>query len=489
MYPAYRKESYARIVLPFILGIGAAATAIFLDELKVKTILALLAALAFLVGVLYFASRKNLTSIAIIFLGLGIPFNLDINLLYREYVGVTSIDIGLSLLSALLLYVLFLYEHYTKRTTEPTFRYNRTLLWAPIIYILSGMLSFANAASPELSLLELARLGSLLIIFFIVMNLKDRSQVDTFLLTLSAGVVIETAIAMYQYYTGHTLGLSALGERELGTLEVWYAGSRASGTIGHANILAYYFEILIPLMFAMFLGEERPLRKIWYSFVTIVGLVGIMTTLSRGGWMSLPLPLALVFFCLIRKKITQSKTLVGLFFVGMIFCGLGILAYPTVQKRLTYEDFGSAATRAPLNKAALSIVRQFPVFGVGLNNLAKVFKTYDTTGGSSLFRTSTHVVHNLYLAVWAETGTVGLIAFLWMFIAALVIAFKVMLRAPPWQQAIAVGAAAGLIAQLIHGSADPGFRILMNVSTLVYSMFGLIGAMSILRRKEESPGL
>jgi hypothetical protein len=41
---------------------------------------------------------------------------------------------------------------------------------------------------------------------------------------------------------------------------------------------------------------------------------------------------------------------------------------------------------------------------------------------------------------------------------------------------------------MIHGLVDPGFRILMNVSMLVYSMLGLIGAMSLMSREEGETG-
>ena len=489
MEATYRTSLVPKVALPLILGVGATITAILMADLKISAVIGLVGGLGFLVALLYFANPKVLTGVAIVFLGLGIPFNLDVNLFYRKVVGVTSVDIGLTLLAALALFVLLAYSHYTLRAEGPVFRYNRRLVRASLLYIGCGFLSLYNARFVDLTVLELVRLTMLFFIFFMVMNLRDRGQVSIFVFTLSVGVVLQAAIAVYQYKTGQTLGLEAFGERGLGTAEIWYAGSRASGTIGHANILAYYFEILIPLMFAMFLVAEKMRQKIWYLLALVAGLVGIMTTLSRGGWMSLPVSLSLVFFCLIRRRVMESKYLSGLFVVAALLAVLAFFMYPTFQKRLFYEDYGSLATRPPLNRAAFSIVKQFPVTGVGLNNLAKVFKTYDRTGGSALFIAgTTHVVHNLYLGVWTETGTLGLIAFLWMFGAALTVAFKMWLRAPPWQQGIAVGAAAGLIAQMIHGLVDPGFRILMNTSMLVYSMFGLIGAMSLMSREEGEAG-
>jgi O-antigen ligase len=169
------------------------------------------------------------------------------------------------------------------------------------------------------------------------------------------------------------------------------------------------------------------------------------------------------------------------FLVLALVCGVIFfwLVYPTVEKRLNFTDFGSAKSRAPLNAAAFSVIKQFPVTGVGLNNLARVFRTYDTTGGSALLAGGTHVVHNMFLCVWAETGIIGIATFLWMFVAAFVVAFKYLFRVPDRERAILIGAAAGLLAQMIHGLLDPGFRILMNVSMLFYSLLGLIGAIAV----------
>ena len=479
------QKTHVHFVWAILLAFGAVVSAILLDSVESKTTAyAILIALLGFVLIFYFSNQKTLTNLAIFFLVLGIPFNLDLNLFLRTYVGVASVDIGISLLCALALYALFAYDHFSSGSSAPMFRYNRTLFWAPILYILSGILSLYNASSSELVILELVRLGMLFIIFFIVMNLQNRKQIDVFVFALSVGVILQTLIGLYQYKTGLLLGLDAFGERLVGKEATGFLASRAVGTIGHGNMLAYYFEILIPFMFAMFLVEEKGLLKLWYLITTVAGIIGITITQSRGGWVSLPVSLSLVFFLIKRHDMSNRKFLIGLFATGFIIIVLFFPLYPIIEKRWTGPDYGSAATRPVLNKAAMSLVEQYPVLGVGLNNMAKVFRTYDTTGGSSVFRGGIHVVHNLYLGVWAETGTIGLLTFLWMFIGTFFVAVRALPRAHLWQKGILVGATAGLIGHLIHGFADPGFRIIMSISMLVYAMFGIIGAMSLLSRKE-----
>jgi len=64
--------------------------------------------------------------------------------------------------------------------------------------------------------------------------------------------------------------------------------------------------------------------------------------------------------------------------------------------------------RLHLIQSALEMVRKYPIFGIGPNIYALVMKDY-----VPFFLTQERwIVHNHYLLVWAELGTIGLIAFL-----------------------------------------------------------------------------
>ena len=245
--------------------------------------------------------------------------------------------------------------------------------------------------------------------------------------------------------------------------------------------MAYYFEMLIPFMFAMFLAEERAVLRLLYLVATAIGLGGLYTTQSRGSWITIPVSLPLVFIVMYARKLRQARSwallVPGLLITALVF----FLIFPIIRHRLSFEDV-AARSRIPLNRAAFSIVKQFPVTGVGLNNLARVFRTYDTTGGSAVFQTEgdvQHIVHNLYLWVWTETGTIGMVTFAGLFISAFYVGFKYLFRVGLWQRGILIGAVSGLMAHAIHGFVDPGFRILMSTSMLFYSLMGLIGAIAV----------
>jgi O-antigen ligase len=242
------------------------------------------------------------------------------------------------------------------------------------------------------------------------------------------------------------------------------------------------------LLLSLFLVEERKTVRLWYFIALFLGLVGMVATLSRAGWMTLPLSFFTVFVLLVKDRWYQWRTVFEVFLGVVCLVAFFYFFLPTIEKRYLYEDYGSASTRIPLNRAAMSIISQFPVFGVGLNNLAEVFRRYDTTGGATMITgPSPHVVHNLYLSVWADVGTVGLAAFVLFLLSIFVVAWRQLSRVSRWRQGVLIGIMAGLLAHLFHGFVDPGFKSALNISYLIYVLIGLIGAIGFMS-PQESPG-
>jgi hypothetical protein len=81
----------------------------------------------------------------------------------------------------------------------------------------------------------------------------------------------------------------------------------------------------------------------------------------------------------------------------------------TLVARLAEYDNSAALARFPLYDLAWRVVSGHPIFGVGANNFARAMDAYLTVDFSTAWIST---VHNKYLLVWAETGLVGLFAFL-----------------------------------------------------------------------------
>lgn len=485
------------VLIPVLLGLSATGAAIVVTALGLKYILG---AICMVVGasiLLSLRSSHSMLMSLVAALALSLPLNLDVNLLFRYHIGgAASISISATTLLIVAIYAVLIYQHVTGQRGR-ILTYRPILVWATLLYMAAGILSLVNARFIDLAGLELLRVFTLLLAMILIMSLDEERYFRTFVFFLSLAVLLESVLAAVQYF-GHTsLGLDIFGEQSLVSLNIGPTVTRATGTIGHPNELSYFFEISIPLMYALFLGEDRGLFKAWYFCVLGAACIGIFTTTSRGAWATVPISTFLVFSVLYLPRIASLKSAVNLFAAGCLLSVGLFFAAPTIIDRLFHDDYRSAATRMPLNYATLSIIAQYPYLGVGLNNFSEVFHLYDTTGKSAVFTTQKveggeiqesdykHVVHNLYLWVWAEVGTIGFAAFLWIFISAFYVARTAYTRAPPWQRAVLVGAVSGLIAHLLHGMIDPGFRITPTVSNVIYCLFGLIGAISMTAGRDD----
>jgi len=480
--PPATKRGWLVMCFYLLAGLLALPLAVYFSELEFKYLFGVFGAVVIFSLALTMQSSNKLFDYFLVVFALAIPVRINLGFFYRkEHVGgAIGIDVSAIHVSIVLLLLIIVYKAW-KSQQRPVFQYNPTLLWPHVFFFAAMIWSVSAADDKLLSLFEIVRTMVLILVFFVIMNLKEERHIRILLFLLSFGVLTQAVLAIIQYRTGENLGLRFLGEQAIVGQMLGGMISRATGTIGHPNTLAYFFEILLPLTLAMTLIEKKTSLKLWHFSAFALGMVGIVTTLSRAAWLTLPVSLPLVFILVLRRRIFRVHTVI-LVAVFAVFAVMFIYAYyPTIQKRFYYEDYGSARSRIPLNQAALSIIKQFPLTGIGVNNFAPAFKKYDISGGSRILRGYSHVVHNMYLLVGGEMGILGLLAFIWMFLAVFLAAFRARNRVDEWQSAVLVGVSAGLLAQMIHGLFDPGYRMLMSLSTLVYTFFGLAGAVSLMK--------
>lgn len=476
-------------------GIAAAVLAIELASLPTKFIVtgvagaAALAIAAAMFGTVWW---DRLLLVVLVF---SIPFHLDKNFFYRVHVGgATSVAVSVTDLALLAILVTRLSQTFANRALRSAGRRLEWRILGPAFaYMLCGVLSVLNADYPSYVWFEEIRLAKLVTVMWIIMSLRSHAEIRVMLVALAVTVVAQGALAGYQYGFNSTIGLGIFGETfgETGTVEqnIGFIVSRAGGTLGHPNLLGYFLEMATPLMLALCLIERNTALRGLHFLAFCAGIGGLAVTLSRGAWLSLPVSLGLVLTTLGLPHLRRLKGIVVLCMILLFATAALTPVYPMIEKRFTHDDYKSAASRMPLNRAAWSIVKQHPVVGVGLNNFSEVFKKYDTTGHSRIFRGYKQVVHNLYLWVWAEVGTLGLIAFLAMFGGAFSVAWWLFQRGQAWPRGVAIGASAGLAGHLVHGLVDPGFKVMMNTSVLVFLLLGMIAALRLIEDRASLPPL
>ncbi|MFK5598254.1 O-antigen ligase family protein [Methylobacterium sp. HMF5984] len=483
-----------RTLPPLAIGAGAAATAVSLASVPLKfAVVGLVAPLGAL-GALILGQRVRLTPFLLVAFAVGLTVKLDVSMFQHfEAVGqyLPSIGGGAGLtVSVAFLVALTLIAFKLVGIGEA--RPQRLSLDPPLVltqaaFMAAGVLSLANAGDPAYLWFDEWRFLTLLVVSVSIANLSPR-DVRTLALAICVLCLVQTAAAAVQYVTGSELGLGVLGEEQIVEENInFQAQRRAAGFKVHPNILGYYYEVVWPLALALALSRGPTWLRLVGAAGALSALGGVVLTLSRASWLTYPLSATLVVLLVYRDRLlTRASLIVAglLFLVGVI---AAIVVGPMIWERLFADDGGSAAQRGPLNAAALALFAQFPILGVGLNNFGNMFATLDQTGLSrlaGLFDRSNHVVHNLHILVLTEVGVVGYAAFALVFGIGLWRGFSAIRRAPVGDPlaAIAGASAIGLLAHLLHGLVDPGFRLNLGIAELLYTALGMIAAVAAAQR-------
>ncbi len=233
---------------------------------------------------------------------------------------------------------------------------------------------------------------------------------------------------------------------------------RAYGTFPHPNVLAafLFFGLMINLYLFYRSGFSTPsslspspreggeregvvlqAKILILSLSLLITSTGLVVTFSRLAW-AVALGAIIVWFGLILGRVRTDhlfhlKTgrlnkagLLGQYFPGklawvgvtlLVFLGINWFLFgEQIQDRLGVSHKGwssivteeSFANRETLNLIALRMVKQNPIFGVGLRNFVVEMDGY---AGEKLLPYLHQPVHNLYLLIAAEAGILALFVF------------------------------------------------------------------------------
>ncbi len=237
-------------------------------------------------------------------------------------------------------------------------------------------------------------------------------------------------------------------------LEVFYAKYlggiyRAVGTFYHPNTLSLYLELLVPILLAMILHRKTKLNGLYWLAV-VGGLFAVISTFSRGGLAVLGGALGLVLMLSLYQRASGRKAalLVVLTLVGLL--GM-IKASDTIIQRFELAPESSGEARSYFNAAAQAIANSHPV-GCGLNHYSHTigkpeYQPYFERGADR-----SGVCHHIYWLTAAETGYVGLAAFLLFLASFYRVAWRLTRARPPSDfNALGMGILAGLTALHLHG--------------------------------------
>jgi O-antigen ligase len=324
--------------------------------------------------------------------------------------SVSLVDIALACLLVSVVMKAVVIRSFRLRLYWPT-----TLPALVLIAIMS--LSIAASSDVRLSFWQLLYMGKLLVLYLFVANtVQSEDDVQFMLRILLAGVIFQGGVVICQYLNLLPEGLqTSLGFK--GGL-ISKSGStvvelfRPSGTIGHANILGAFLATTLPVALSQLLLQSGRQGKLLPLLALGVGTLALVMSFSRGAWISFVVAATLVLSVAFATGQLRGKNLLWVA-LGFVVVSLVAVAFSSLlESRIFDPDPGSARDRMLLNNLALSMIRDKPLLGVGLNTFGKVMENYDTYHFAP-----GNVVHNVYLLLAAENGIFAPLAFLWFILA------------------------------------------------------------------------
>jgi len=282
--------------------------------------------------------------------------------------------------------------------------------WSMALYLAVTVLSAFQAMFPVAALFYPLQLGR---VFFVCVTVyrgvgADRRVPEAVLKGLAAGIFVEVAFAGWQ--------------RMHGVLQT-------PGTFASQNLLGMISQFVIFPFFAAMLGGRQGRLA---PTVVAAGLVIAVLTASRGTIVLDCLGLATVFVLSALGQWTPRKAKV--LWAGVAAMAVFVpLAASSLQQRfhggpelgLSQED----SERLIFKKAASQMLEDHPM-GVGANHFTVVANLggYFTRAGEEWLAGRASNVHNVYWLVAAETGYIGLIAFVAFLLPPMIAAFRCSFR-------------------------------------------------------------
>jgi len=301
-------------------------------------------------------------------------------------------------------------------------RFPNVLLATALMLALHGLSAvFSVRPMESMDALEAWLVEGLVLAWLIANAVRTRAEVMA-----AAGALVAA---------GAVMGAIALAQQVLGPVEHPFFGfgqldseisdaagrvtRRLAGPIGETNRFAQIMAVLIPIAVGCGLATRDRTRWLWLGAAGLVSL-GMLFAFSRGAIVALALvvPFAVAFRLVRMRQVVVAGVLGVLLLFAMPHyaqrvASLGEIALQALGVApggLRNAD-GAARGRLTEMKSAGLLFLDHPLLGAGPGLAPLYYEQYAGVVGGKV-RTGTRRSHNLYLQLAAETGVVGLGAFL-----------------------------------------------------------------------------
>ena len=379
--------------------------------------------------------------------------------------NVTAVDLLVVLLIVLWLARMIAVEHRIAiRFPALTFPF--------VLFLFAALLSTLGTTSLEYSLKELVKWFEMFALYLYVANTLDENKLPRLLAVMFLAGSAEAAIGIYQFiFRWGPEGFLLFGRF-----------IRAFGTFEQPNPFAGYLALIIPValgvVVAVFsiqisvfskMNRQKLNTEYWLLIIGVSALVVMLAAVamswSRGAWIGVAAGMIVAVIVQSRRAFIVSNV-AALALIVVAFMGSLNLIPPVIAERFSgiADYFGifdvrgvkvddanfAVVERMAHWQIALNMFTEHPAFGVGIGNYAPVYPEYALPRWSDPLGHA----HNYYLNIAAETGAIGLLAYLILWASALWQAWRAIRVSQGWMRGVAAGLLGMIVALSLHNVFD-----------------------------------
>jgi len=306
---------------------------------------------------------------------------------------------------------------------------------------------------------------------------------------LALGLIVlgtfEAGYGIVQYLTGY--------QKIFGFTKQFYT-EEATGTYINHNHFAGLLELVIPFaaMMVFYNLQSRPgqggaerwrgqpgrtgfdPRIVFYAFIVILLLIGVVFSRSRMGIFSVLTGLILMGLLGLLGEGRRTWMVITLLVIACSMAYAVWIGIDPVVKRFELISPGGSEnpySRMSIWKQADGIRRDYPAVGTGLGTFPVAFRRYQT----SLLELQVDHAHNDYLEVATDTGIAGAVLLflpiLWLLIR-MILAYAGARN--PYRRSVLLACIGSIAALLVHSTMD--FNLQIPANALLFAVVLGIGS-------------
>jgi O-antigen ligase len=276
------------------------------------------------------------------------------------------------------------------------------VFWPVALYVFAVLLSIVARSDYEARSIEHAlRLLVLLLLVLLVSNVTSSlGTLEGAVYLLMAGFTLAALYGLADYLVSGRYYLNV------------FRG------IERKNASGYYFMAIIPFMlFCLRSPHVSRTARRWMIAGALLCFVALILTLARSAALSLAAGLAAVFLLYERRFNWRLLLLLPVLLAATWTFAPDSVRYRFSQTLNFEQRAGSSTnTRVILLRAGLEMVRDYPVFGVGIGRFDENVERYLEPQERSLLKYEAYEAsHNQYVTVLNEGGVLALVGVVWLF--------------------------------------------------------------------------